>query len=1622
MNKYYDMPAILKRTSFGLLRTNPKLTTNIKIVSDSKNRVFLESFDADPYLSKSIYKRFEVTGGSYSNDLCKFYTQGSDILPKNIAYKLYERDDSSEIKSRYQDQYDFTYVMGMEPKNSRLYTEEFSMFAPLWIEPENIPDYFLIFKMDGPVTIDYNSILQDPTYSNENLDESSIINDLVVNPEYFFENYVKKARIIKTVDLTNKSAIGQYIRNHANHSLFPEASIYASLQKGEFTYWNGISYDHGGFCKKSQDIYIDYVLSDKTITENDDFITLGFQNNGVVHPNILNLEFLFDDSEQEEYKFSRYFGLFVSATEMGKFEIDGNRLFNDRDFESTQLPKPTKNNVGYLIPTGVDENQINEKGIKIYPKIDVSNNIFSGRLIDWTETQLNRFPYVKDVKGVFYSINAENNWSTETDTDFIRIKNKSINWKSFSGLDSPYKYIDAKKLDERGRPSFSFKVISNPKVDDQIRISVVNPYDASTTDIIDFYTISGDSSIAAGTNNLSQFSINGTFSQIANAISNAINYIISINDDNIFSSISIDDRVIVYSRLESENWNSLKYSLFSTASTFPWSLPNEYLTPQVVPYLPSPVGYSSPIIGKYYEYHFTGGCDNPGSRFRISSEDLYEFKDNIEDVYLLTDDSYSTVGDYSLYLDEPIYKNGKIVDFTNIDKYLVYQIKDNRKNIKLTSTGKIALYKSSKNSTGFLSIYPVKDFDFDTLDVTYIKKADSDSTKLYSWYTQNLSTAYVPTFDYSSLGSTSKAFIDSLIGPTSSFVISGEFQSLNGLIDDFLDTNETVFNEYDRLKENTISEIALSSKVVPFINKWVYDNESVDVRENPYRLNTDQSFGYSNFSPSYDEINPNPKFFTHEWYYLQKYPPYMSFEDKKNSYSYFDEDLNIDALPLIGSAGSTAYYQSLIGLTGASANLLSFNEDYFLSYFTRETIGGTAIDRDFKYSIFENGTNSIFPETLFRGAKIILKDRVENSLINYNIESLKFNTNVKYNGYKFSAVLTYSNAGTQLSVIKNDKWKTVTLVIQSDLIDTPLLSYFDGSFNLYRFIDRSSLYTLKHKLSYPLYSLDLIYSNKNITGKIYKWTRIGASWLIEAKVDSNGNLPDFSSQLILNETGNYNDIQCGTGSTSLIRFNNISSITSNSFICQNIIVGSSVPSLSGSSDNLELADDGSYITTPSSWSALGYAPLRVLESSIISSTPFYIGGGYNAYVPILESISFASIANEINSGNPTIKYINLTDSGNVEFNTFSIELSRPDYPIKSSYLKAVAIKTKPSDLQNSNSIIGYEITGSDRMDFSQISRYRGSYNPKWKSIFKFIDTDLIKSTSDVNGNSIIYNNIEILSSQPDFVDDNFMKINNRWFNKVNIEKPNVILKSPNTEISTDTSIVYPLIGQIAIDYKDAFVFKSNWDSQYFYRYPKATVSIPVIGMREPKEDKAFFGSKTIAIPDTIRLEKFPEGTITLTELGSLDKINTVTQNIVTNEVQKGNNSYLDLIVFSSLRLQSFLINSGFGEEFFKYINTNYSYGNPAQDDDIIQYIKENIFPRYVISEIVFWEKFWPKGSSHPSIEVNLTDSEKIEAGYSKSKSFQTIQINPDDLDFELIYNIPQDRNYSISLSVILTKK
>ena len=1622
-----------------MIRTNPKLTTNIKIVADSKNKIFLESIDSSSYLTRSIYKGYEVSpNGSYSYDLARFYSRSGGSLPESITYAVFEEDDSTVIKNRYKNQYDFTYGFGTLPKNSKLYTEEFSMFAPLWVERDNIPDYFVIFKMEGPVTINSKEY-RESSSGSINLDTDVLLNSLTEDPEYFFENIVKKARVIKTFDLTDKSSLGKYIRKHVNDSNFPDSPYYLSLESNENSYWSGISYREGGFTKKGGDIYSEYALSDKTIIESEDFITDGFKRNSIVCANILNLEFLFDDKEQEKYKFSRYFGLFVNAVELGRFSLSDKRLFDDKDNETSQIPRPTSNKVGNPL-LSEDIIQSNVNGIKIYPEVGPSGP-YSGRLLTFEELQNSRFGYVKDLKDNFYSIDNTNNWSTLVpteyinpgglpeityinDTNFLRIKNQNVNWKNFTGLESPFAYIPVETSSYQGRPAIAFKVVSRPNIGDEIRVQFTNPSNPEEAPYINTHTIDAFNTLSPGSNNGLTFSNQGTLRQISLAIVNAINQIeIYAGDLQPFKAILVEDEILVFSKIDSENWNKLKMSFFTTDFTFPFLISNEYIDPvDVNDYIPSPIGISLPAVGRLLEVNFSGGSDNSKSRAIVERKYVQEFRDPIDEIYIKTKKGHQTTGDYSLYLDEPIKSdNGEIIGFSNYNKYYVINLKDNKDDIEFGSSKKLGLQKKSKNSNGYFSILPIKDFDFDFYNQDYTKQADSDREKLLLWYQSGTGgTGLVPTFDWTIIGptgSTSQNEIIDILGPTSSFVVNGGFQSLIGYQDDLTDTNESVFNEYDRLKENYLSELALSSRVVPFINKWVYDDASKDVRENDYRLNTDQAFGYSNFSPDFDQVEKTPKFFTHEWYYLQKYPPYMNFQDKLNSFSYFDEDLNFTDLPIVGSPGSTSVYSELIGSTGASANLLSIEEDYFLSYFTRETVDGLPIPRDFKYSLFSGGTNSKASETLFRGVKVEVIDRSEFNPINFNKGTLRFLYNEKYNGYRFSCLLTYGNAGSQIFCIKNDKWKSITLVITADLDDVTTKYVDNSTSEEYNFIDRIHLYTLKNKLSIRNAGSmlkEFYYEDKPLSGMISDWTDDTNYFTVRLTTDLNGNAPILNSELTINELGGYNDISVTDG-VNTYRFGGVTNVEGSTFRCARIYGLPLFPSpLYPNNGTNNLNGVPGIIDAWGSNSSIYDNPFY--------TNPIYIEGGFDGYSSILDSISFSSIQTSINVGSSEIRYISVDSNGKVEENTFVINLVEPEYPVKSSYLERKILDKSPDEIQIPVSVLGYELTASNRLTLNQIARYKGNYSPRLKDIIQFVDTE------DIKLEGLDYNNIQILDNLSYLKDDNLGKIKNYFYNKVNVENPRGVLYKFNRfydDAYEGFLRIYPLLGEVAIDKDDFYIFKSNWDSSYYHKHLFAGIKQTIIGTREPKEEKSFFGSKVISIPNEVRIETFPLGVSTITDFRNAGSIDYVPGSIITEEKVFATKKEINVNIYTTKSLVEWLIQDGFSSEFIKYVDPEYSFGNPGIDDDARLYIKENIFDRYSIKEVLMWEKIWlpEKGVAFPNqIVTNLTDAEKSLQGYTLSKNFNFVQDVAGGLDFKVIYTIPKDKRTSICFTVVLEKK
>lgn len=406
-------------TSFGVLRTNPKLNGNFKITLDSTGGVWFNSMDVNPELSLQKYKKFRITGNnSYAKDIYTFFDEGrlsndSIFQVANLTNGQFQPGDS------FPQQYDFFYASGASTLIDRNYPESFKYFQPLWLK-NSLPEFFVIFKVPEPLSYPYSSnvtnivsgsqykVIQDPAssvpfvveYWNSTtnslqrfgdgefftgntilnsytviqgsgsvtlMDELKNLNDVNDVQSYFNSKILPYAQVVSTFDLRSNTPIGQYIRSIINDSGFSSSPIDFTLQGNSFTFYNGVSIKDGVFTKKGE-ILGDYLKSTASSSQIDfeEFITDGFSRNGLICPNILNLEFLFDDPDSDLYSINRYLGFYVSRNDLGEFKLNGDFFYQFRNSsDNLNLPKPTRNNLGFYY-SQTNSFQSSTGGVRLY--------------------------------------------------------------------------------------------------------------------------------------------------------------------------------------------------------------------------------------------------------------------------------------------------------------------------------------------------------------------------------------------------------------------------------------------------------------------------------------------------------------------------------------------------------------------------------------------------------------------------------------------------------------------------------------------------------------------------------------------------------------------------------------------------------------------------------------------------------------------------------------------------------------------------------------------------------------------------------------------------------------------------------------------------------------------------------------------------------------------------------------------------------------------------------------------------------------------------------------------------------------------------------------------------------
>lgn len=388
-------------SSFQVIRTNPVLTGNLKITVQANDRVSFNSINANQTLSNDRFKNFNITGQNpYPLDIYNFFDRGQ--LSKDIIFQVGQLTNGNrQTATKFAEQYDFFYASGASALADKNYDESFSYFAPLWIKSQ-IPDFFVIFKVPGPLSYPYStnqttispgqrykivknyystddyviSYGKDPSgndiyYSSgqiftgnsayttyniisgsglvvifDELANLSLVNDV---QSLFDDKILPNCSVVQTFDLRSNTKIGKYIRSIFNDKNFSNSPIDLNWGPNSYTYFRGASVAEGIFSKKGEILgeYFSGDQSDKMI-DFEAYITGGFSRNNVICPNLLNLEFLFDDPDSSLYTINRYFGMYVSRNDFASFRLNGDFFYQYRNLTgNNDFPKPSRNSFGY---------------------------------------------------------------------------------------------------------------------------------------------------------------------------------------------------------------------------------------------------------------------------------------------------------------------------------------------------------------------------------------------------------------------------------------------------------------------------------------------------------------------------------------------------------------------------------------------------------------------------------------------------------------------------------------------------------------------------------------------------------------------------------------------------------------------------------------------------------------------------------------------------------------------------------------------------------------------------------------------------------------------------------------------------------------------------------------------------------------------------------------------------------------------------------------------------------------------------------------------------------------------------------------------------------------------------
>jgi hypothetical protein len=252
-----------------------------------------------------------------------------------------------------------------------------------------------------------------------------------------------------------------------------------------------------------------------------------------------------------------------------------------------------------------------------------------------------------------------------------------------------------------------------------------------------------------------------------------------------------------------------------------------------------------------------------------------------------------------------------------------------------------------------------------------------------------------------------------------------------------------------------------------------------------------------------------------------------------------------------------------------------------------------------------------------------------------------------------------------------------------------------------------------------------------------------------------------------------------------------------------------------------------------------------------------------------------------------------------------------------------------------------------------------------------------------------------------------------YINKVNTDNPLTVL-----ELTRDTQLKpqWWKINEIAIANKDQYIFRSDWDHNYYRKYVNKSTFTSLPGYVEPKEIRSMLASTIMNIPDRLNLEKFNAinaDTITPSESPNAELVYELfrTRDNI-NKIYK---------IKGKLFTRNKLVNQISPELepiFQEYVNPLFNFDDlNILSDDTSRYTRTNILPRYEVETVQVYAKFIPIGENDLVIENKYTVQELIQNGYKQINDVIISGVKENDYDKTFEYILPKDQDVILAFII-----